>query len=108
MSVLTGIVIRVWQHHKDVDTIVTVWGVYFSGLTYIGSHIGREDGKLFAKNTLVFKMHGGYFALYESMVENAPMLARVSIISMSVNDVRQSYTVETLSRFAYFPICIAF
>ncbi|KAK7575835.1 hypothetical protein V9T40_012121 [Parthenolecanium corni] len=93
-----GIVVRVWRHSANEDTAVTVWGVYFSGLSYIGPHILPQEGLTFAKNTLIFYMHGGYFTSTECLLNDEPMLARITVISLNQNDVRKSYTVESLSR----------
>lgn len=97
---IIGIVVRVWRHSANEDTAVTVWGVYFSGLSYIGPHILPQEGLTFAKNTLIFYMHGGYFTSTECLLNDEPMLARITVISLNQNDVRKSYTVESLSRLA--------
>ncbi|XP_065202120.1 UV radiation resistance-associated protein [Planococcus citri] len=95
---VTGIVIRVWEHYENEDNIVTVWGVYFSGLSYIGPQIATEQLSKFSKNTLVFYMHGGYFTSSEYLLNDEPTLARISTMSLNHNDVRKSYTLDNLLR----------
>lgn len=96
--IFAGIVIRVWEHGENEDNIVTVWGVYFSGLSYIGPQIPTEQLSKFSKNTLVFYMHGGYFTSSEYLLNDEPTLARITTMSLNHNDVRKSYTLENLSR----------
>lgn len=50
------------------DTIIQTWGVYFSGLRYIGANLALNfTSDCFKSNTLVFQMHGGYFCSYKSL-----------------------------------------
>ncbi|CAH2221017.1 jg1584, partial [Pararge aegeria aegeria] len=77
----TNIVIRIWCHvllpaSKDEeekcqqmqDTVIQTWGVYFSGLRYIGANLSLNfTSDCFKSNTLVFQMHGGYFCSYKSL-----------------------------------------
>lgn len=76
----TNVVIRIWCHIiapcKDgeesndqiQDTVIQTWGVYFSGLRYIGANLALNfNSDCFKSNTLVFQMHGGYFCSYKSL-----------------------------------------
>ncbi|XP_022125673.2 uncharacterized protein LOC111000524 [Pieris rapae] len=76
----TNVVIRIWCHMlspcKDgeetidqiQDTIIQTWGVYFSGLRYIGANLALNfNSDCFKSNTLVFQMLGGYFCSYKSL-----------------------------------------
>ncbi|XP_046974407.1 uncharacterized protein LOC124540748 isoform X2 [Vanessa cardui] len=77
----TNVVIRIWCHilmppckddeEKCVqvqDTVIQTWGVYFSGLRYIGANLALNfTSDCFKSNTLVFQMHGGYFCSYKSL-----------------------------------------
>lgn len=74
----TNIVIRIWCHilhsasdencDKTQDTIIQTWGVYFSGLRYIGANLALNfTSDCFKSNTLVFQMLGGYFCSYKSL-----------------------------------------
>ncbi|CAH2098717.1 unnamed protein product [Euphydryas editha] len=76
----TNVVIRIWCHilatpSKDEeekrevqDTVIETWGVYFSGLRYIGANLALNfTSDCFKSNTLVFQMHGGYFCSYKSL-----------------------------------------
>lgn len=72
----TNVVIRIWCHtmiqsdqtEAPQDTIIETWGVYFSGLRYIGANLALNfTSDCFKSNTLVFQMHGGYFCSYKSL-----------------------------------------
>lgn len=75
----TNVIIRIWCHiispSKDdnekcevQDNIIQTWGVYFSGLRYIGANLALNfTSDCFKSNTLVFQMHGGYFCSYKSL-----------------------------------------
>ncbi|KAL0859854.1 hypothetical protein ABMA27_010193 [Loxostege sticticalis] len=72
----TNVVIRIWCHAMTAsdqtevpqDTIIQTWGVYFSGLRYIGANLALNfTSDCFKSNTLVFQMHGGYFCSYKSL-----------------------------------------
>lgn len=76
----TNVVIRIWCHIltppckddeekvKVQDTVIQTWGVYFSGLRYIGANLALNfTSDCFKSNTLVFQMHGGYFCSYKSL-----------------------------------------
>ena len=54
---------RLWSREgteASSPSLVTTWGVYFSGLVYLGSSLPKE-GSLFEANTLIFGMSWGYF-----------------------------------------------
>ncbi|XP_049882108.1 uncharacterized protein LOC126378049 isoform X2 [Pectinophora gossypiella] len=71
----TNVVIRIWCHtlkEEDIsqpqDTVIQTWGVYFSGLRYIGANLALNfTSDCFKSNTLVFQMLGGYFCSYKSL-----------------------------------------
>ncbi|XP_022828588.1 uncharacterized protein LOC111357974 isoform X3 [Spodoptera litura] len=73
----TNVVIRIWCHiiHTNEesnklpqDTVIQTWGVYFSGLRYIGANLASNfTSDCFKCNTLVLQMHGGYFCSYKSL-----------------------------------------
>ncbi|CAG9789967.1 unnamed protein product [Diatraea saccharalis] len=71
----TNVVIRIWCHilhsANDIvtqDTVIQTWGVYFSGLRYIGANLALNfTSDSFKSNTLVFQLHGGYFCSYKSL-----------------------------------------
>ncbi|XP_038217016.1 uncharacterized protein LOC119835956 [Zerene cesonia] len=77
----TNVVIRIWCHiipqsskedeekcEQIQDTVIQTWGVYFSGLRYIGANLALNfNSDCFKSNTLVFQMHGGYFCSYKSL-----------------------------------------
>lgn len=96
-TAVNGIVIRLWLHRKqEKDIVLTVWGVYFSGLIYLGPKL-CSDPSAFCINTIVFHMHGGYFTAPECFKEQ-PQKFRNSRVSLSQNDVRPSYSVSLLLR----------
>lgn len=94
----TGIVIRVWEHYKEEDSIVTVWGVYFSGLANIDQHTLPQGRLAFSRNTIVFCMHGGLFTSSECLLNDEPTSARITALSLNQNDVRKSYSIDTLCK----------
>ncbi|VVC96802.1 unnamed protein product, partial [Leptidea sinapis] len=74
----TNVVIRIWCHilspkeeernSQSQDTVIQTWGVYFSGLRYIGANLSLHfNSDCFKSNTLVFQMQGGYFCSYKSL-----------------------------------------
>lgn len=72
----TNVVIRIWCHtlhptescNNRQDTVIQTWGVYFSGLRYIGANLASNfTSDCFKCNTLVFQMHGGHFCSYKSL-----------------------------------------
>jgi hypothetical protein len=73
----TNVVIRIWCHvlhpvtegaEAVQDTIIQTWGIYFSGMRYIGANLALNfTSDCFKSNTLVFQMHGGYFCSYKSL-----------------------------------------
>ncbi|KAL4707089.1 hypothetical protein ACJJTC_011415 [Scirpophaga incertulas] len=73
----TNVVIRIWCHILQLssqsnepiqDFVIQTWGVYFTGLRYIGANIALNfTSDCFKSNTLVFQMHGGYFCSYKSL-----------------------------------------
>ncbi|KAI8433756.1 hypothetical protein MSG28_015734 [Choristoneura fumiferana] len=76
----TNVVIRIWCHilhppkdyddtcDRPQDTIIQTWGVYFTGLRYLGANLALNfTSDCFKSNTLVFQMHGGYFCSYKSL-----------------------------------------
>lgn len=70
----TNVVIRVWSHITNEegspaqDSVIQTWGVYLSGLRYIGANLASNfNSDCFKSNTLVFQMLGGYFCSYRSL-----------------------------------------
>lgn len=69
----TNVVIRIWCHISQdeswpQDTVIQTWGVYLSGLRYIGANLALNfNSDCFKSNTLVFQMLGGYFSSYKSL-----------------------------------------
>lgn len=54
---------RVWaKDTKEDDTpkLVTLWAVYFNGLTYLGPQSPKEP-LVFTNNALIFGMNWGFF-----------------------------------------------
>ncbi|GLG95922.1 UV radiation resistance associated protein, partial [Gryllus bimaculatus] len=94
---VNGIVVRLWVHRNtEQDQVLTVWGVYFSGLIYLGPKL-CTDPAAFCLNTIVFHMHGGYFTAPQCFKEPAPRI-RHAQVKISVPDVQPSYTVSLVSR----------
>nr|CAD7256219.1 unnamed protein product [Timema shepardi] len=93
----TGIVVRLWCHREGVsEQALTVWGVYFSGLTYLGPNL-CVDPTQFHRNTVVFQMYGGYFTAHQCIKET-PNKERKTKVTLNASDVHPSYNVNLLLR----------
>ena len=95
-----GLVVRLWSKEVEESAtpkLVTVWGLYFGGLSYLGSQIPKE-GDLFYNNTLIFGMSWGYFV--------DPKTLRTQLVSPalppSANDGKtNSYSLSSMCRYDY-------
>uniref|UniRef100_A0A8D8S0W8 UV radiation resistance associated protein n=1 Tax=Cacopsylla melanoneura TaxID=428564 RepID=A0A8D8S0W8_9HEMI len=99
----TGVIIRLWSHNlrTQTDAVISVSGVYFSGLVYIGPRLLQTDPVLFKGNSLIFFMHGGYFTCPNNFLNEQPEYARITNISLKPKQVRSSYTINMLSKLHY-------
>jgi len=96
--VFSGIVIRLWLHREgEPDNVVTVWGVYFSGLVYLGPKLSLDPAVLNI-NTIIFHMHGGYFTAFECFKE-APLKIRNTTVTVNAAEAQPSYNVNLLLRY---------
>lgn len=96
-TAVNGLVIRLWLHREgEPDHVVTVWGVYFSGLLYLGPKLSL-DPAVVKLNTIVFHMHGGYFTAFESFKET-PLKIRNTTVTVNAADAQPSYSVNLLLR----------
>ena len=98
-----GVVIRLWLHqeHQSNDQVILVWGVYFSGLVYLGPRL-IANASHFNENTVVLHMQGGYFTDRHSLKElPANAMTRNLAIMLPVLDTRPSYSVSLLLRFVF-------
>lgn len=96
-TAVNGIVIRLWLHREgEPDHVVTVWGVYFSGLVYLGPKLSLDPAVL-NFNTIVFHMHGGYFTAFECFKE-APLKIRNTTVTVNAAEAQPSYNVNLLLR----------
>nr|CAD7424893.1 unnamed protein product [Timema monikensis] len=78
------------------EQALTVWGVYFSGLTYLGPNL-CVDPTQFHRNTVVFHMYGGYFTAHQCIKET-PNKERKTKVTLNASDVHPSYNVNLLLR----------
>ncbi|KAK3921066.1 UV radiation resistance-associated protein [Frankliniella fusca] len=96
----TGLVIRLWLHQEQQsqDSVILVWGVYFSGLVYLGPRL-TANASHFNENAIVLHMQGGYFTDKLS-VKELPCNATTRYLStvLSVGDTRPSYSIALLLR----------
>jgi len=96
--VFAGIVIRLWLHREgEPDHVVTVWGVYFSGLVYLGPKLSLDPAVLNI-NTIIFHMHGGYFTAFECFKE-VPLKIRNTTVTVNAAEAQPSYNVNLLLRY---------
>ncbi|XP_054285194.1 UV radiation resistance-associated protein-like [Macrosteles quadrilineatus] len=98
----TGVVIRLWCHsatgEESTELVVAVWGIYFSGLAYIGPRLVTSDPSQFHSNTLILHMQGGYFTAPHCFKEPRVEPRRVVSVLMTPVELRQSYSVSRLLR----------
>ncbi|KAL0274248.1 UNVERIFIED_CONTAM: hypothetical protein PYX00_006719 [Menopon gallinae] len=93
-------VIRLWSTTNDSlketsdDQVIAVWGVYLSGLTYIGPNLGADTP--LKSNSIVFLMPGGYFTDVRCL-ESKPKIRYISV-TVSQSYIQPSYNVNTLTR----------
>lgn len=96
-AAVNGIVIRLWLHREgEQDHVVTVWGVYFSGLVYLGPKPSFDPSSL-KLNTIVFHMRGGYFTAAEC-IKDTPQKVRTLAVKVNCSDTQPSYSVSLLLR----------
>jgi len=93
-------VVRLWQCRdgQEQDTVLLVWGLYMSGLTYLGPSLSRS-GAQFKDCAIVLHMLGGFFTASQWLQQ--PIIrphVRLSEILIPVPDVRPSYNVQRLLR----------
>ncbi|XP_063630483.1 uncharacterized protein LOC134801805 [Cydia splendana] len=103
----TNVVIRIWCHmlppNKDYeetdrqDTVIQTWGVYFTGLRYLGANLALNfTSDCFKSNTLVFQMHGGYFCSYKSLkLDIIPPENEIEHSSLSSDSSGKTKTLES-------------
>lgn len=90
-------IVRIWAHCKgQQDKLITVWGIQFNGLYYLGPKL-PSDPDIFLQNTIVFNMQGGYFTAFECLKEQPSKIRYVDFSLPSV-DVCSSYSVNLLLR----------
>ncbi|XP_073986915.1 UV-resistance associated gene isoform X3 [Rhodnius prolixus] len=94
-----GVVIRLWMHGLGSDRVITSWGLYFSGLVYIGTRLVGTDLSVLGPNTFVFHMHGGYFTGQHCFLDGNPVVTpRTLTIQLDASQVKPSYSVGLLCR----------
>jgi len=90
-----GVVVRLWakdDSSHSVPELITTWGVYFSGLVYMGSQLPKESA-LFLNNSLIFGTSWGYFVSEISLQTPLPQSVQTTSSSPIL-----SYTIPTMSR----------
>lgn len=110
-------VLRIWQHSdKGADRIVLTWGVYFSGLVYIGNKIADIQPVYFKANSVIFGIHGGYYTSLDiirtDLQRPIPFINNVNVINTTSsraiykrvaikchkNEIQNSYSVDKLKK----------
>lgn len=87
-------VVRIWLKEGNEEAtpcLITAWGVYFTGLDFIGTQLPKETS-MFAENTVVFSMSWGYFtagmslsikpATPDNALQEAPAAKSYSLATM--------------------------
>lgn len=72
------------------------WGTSFTGLTYIGSKLPNNLETILHDNSLIFHLHGGFFAPPFCLVTSSDS-KRFLVMGVNASEVRDSYTVSKLS-----------
>jgi len=91
----SGVVVRLWAKDEDIHSVpelVTAWGVYFSGLLYLGSQCPKESA-LFLDNSLIFGTSWGYFVSEVSLTTLLPQPIQTTSHTPS-----SSYSIPTMCR----------
>ena len=83
----------------EVDSVITVWGVYFSGLMYIGPRLCHTNTSSFYPNSIILQMHGGYFTAPDCFLNPHPVTPRTLSIQLNAVNVKPSYSVNLLLRY---------
>lgn len=78
------------------DITLFTWGVSFTGLAYIGPKLPTNLETILVENSLIFHLHGGYFAPMYCFL-TAPDLKRYLHMNINAAEVKNSYTVSKLS-----------
>ncbi|XP_014259994.1 UV radiation resistance associated protein [Cimex lectularius] len=95
----TGVVIRLWVSiNGEADYEVTVWGLFFSGLMYLGPRVLNTDPSALGSNSLIFHMYGGYFTSPHCFLNPHPVTPRTLTIQMNASHTKPSYNVNSLLR----------
>ncbi|KAL0132833.1 hypothetical protein PUN28_000498 [Cardiocondyla obscurior] len=99
-STASEIILRVWKRlipcDNTADVTLFTWGISFTGLMYIGSKLPSNLGSILKENSLIFYFHGGYFTPTYCFV-TALDSKRYLYMTISVSEIRNSYTVNKLS-----------
>jgi len=98
---VNGVILRLWVHCDGAgisDSVITIWGVYFSGLVYLGPKLFAADPGALTANTIVFHMNGGYFTAPYCFINPHPATPWTLSIQLSASQVKTSYSVKLLLR----------
>ena len=80
---------------SSVDVTMFTWSICFTGLSYIGPTLPNTVEDILHENSLIFKIHGGFFAPDFCFVKQ-PGLKRYTYISVNVSEVKYSYSENKL------------
>ncbi|XP_076749985.1 UV-resistance associated gene isoform X2 [Xylocopa sonorina] len=98
-STASEVIIRLWKRTivDNITTDVTVftWGIFFTGLAYIGPKLPNNLEVILKENSLIFQFHGGFFTPVYCFIE-APELKRYLRIKVNASEIKDSYTVSKL------------
>lgn len=116
MIIFAACVLRLWQVNDEVDSMITTWGINFSGLVYLGDKLPDLQPLAFIENTVILYLRGGYFTSFRrlslSTEEQLPFIDYLNILSsedkmfmcryvglkFNPGDMGCSYNVEKLRR----------
>lgn len=115
---ILGFVLRIWCHEKPElpDKIILTWGIYLSGLVYLGTKLSDIQPTSFKPNSVIFQLNGGYYTSSNSITQTSPKpllfidslnvlsdenktsIVRYASVRCAKSEVRTSYNVKKLQR----------
>lgn len=107
-----------WHHEKEnvPDKIILTWGIYLSGLVYLGTKLSDIQPASFNDNSVIFQLNGGYYTSKHCITtvslkplpfidslnvlsdEDNTSIIRYSSVKCAKSEVRMTYNVKKLQR----------
>lgn len=85
-----------------MDSVITTWGINFSGLVYLGTKLSEIHPMYFKENSVILQLRGGYFTSHKtikvSLREPLPFIDNLNIISNEENTKPFKYTANVVPK----------